>query len=161
MASHADTQQIREVAFETWTAAYRESLSIDFINNYLNKAFSISKIRQLIDGDIVLGKSSFLVAEESNQIIGYAQLIQLSEAKYDLYRIYIKPGSQKQGIGTKFLSEFIKIMKSEDALTVTVKKDNVIGRAFYSKNGFKEVEESTLTLEGKQLAIIKYELIIK
>ncbi|MBA2941031.1 GNAT family N-acetyltransferase [Paenibacillus sp. CGMCC 1.16610] len=101
------------------------------------------------------------MAEDNKQIVGYAQLIQLGNTEYELYRIYIKPGLQKQRIGTSFLNEFNKTMKSGDILTVIVKKDNEMARTFYSKSGFKQIEEHILTLEEEPITVIKYEMIIK
>jgi ribosomal protein S18 acetylase RimI-like enzyme len=155
-----DIQQINQVATETWISTYQDIYSMEFINKFLNNAYSIERLRQSIERDSQNMKRQFLVAENEGQVVGYAQINQMENEEYELLRIYIKPDFQQKGIGTLFINEIIRVHHPLNKLIAWVQKENKAGRTFYEKKGFIINTEVTEIIEGQPKTQLKYELVI-
>lgn len=153
-----DIPHIQSIARETWIFTYEDIYPLDYIHNFLSKAYSNENLSRSIEKEHQSEKRNFLIAEFNNEVVGYAQARQVNEEDYELLRIYIRHGYHKMGIGKGFLQEFIQILKPIKKIFAWVAKDNLIGRAFYEKRGFKEVEEMIETIEGRRKTQIKYEM---
>lgn len=156
--SSNDIQHIQSIANETWIFTYERIYPIDYIHNFLNTAYSNENLSRSVERDIKSSKREFLIAENDNHVVGYAQTRQVNEEEYELLRIYVRPEYQKMGIGNAFLDEFSNILKPIKKLIAWVGKENRIGRSFYDKKGFSVVEEKIETREGHSTTLIKYEL---
>lgn len=153
-----DIPHIQSIAHDTWMFTYGEVYSEDFIHNFLSKAYSTENLIRSVEREFQSPKRNFLIAEFNDEVVGYAQTSQVNEEEYELLRIYIRPEYHKLGIGKSFIQEFIQGLKPIKKLFAWVAKENRIGRAFYEKSGFKEVEEMIETIEGQVKTQIKYEL---
>lgn len=156
--SSEDIPHIQSIAHETWTFTYKDIYSNDYIQDFLSKAYSNENLSRSVERDLHRVKRNFLIAEFNNEVVGYAQTSQVNEEEYELLRIYIRPVYHGMGIGKGFIQKFIHVLKPIKKLFAWVGKDNHIGRTFYEKSGFKEVEEMTETIEGHSKTQIKYEL---
>ncbi|WEK56086.1 MAG: GNAT family N-acetyltransferase [Candidatus Cohnella colombiensis] len=156
--SRDDVKDIQSIAHETWMSTYEHIYSLNYINNFIEKAYSREDLNRTIERDIQRSKRNFLIAEYNKETVGYAQIIQINDNEYELLRIYVRPKYQKLGIGKAFIEEFIKDLKPFNKLIAWVEKENDIGRFFYNKCGFKEVEELIEITEGHSTTLIKYEL---
>ncbi|MBD7969280.1 GNAT family N-acetyltransferase [Paenibacillus gallinarum] len=156
--SNDDIPHIQSIAHETWIFTYQDIYPIDYIHNFLSKAYSYENLSRSVERDLQSAKRNFLIAEFNNEVVGYAQTRQVNEEEYELLRIYVRPVYHKQGIGNGFIQEFVQVLKPIKKLFAWVAKDNHIGRAFYEKRGFKEVEEMAETIDGNSKIQTKYEL---
>lgn len=159
--SNDDIPHIQSIARETWIFTYGDIYPMEYIDYFLSKAYSYENLSLSVERDLHNAKRSFLIAEFNNEVVGYAQTRQVNEEDYELLRIYVRPGYHKQGIGNGFIEEFVHVLKPIKKLFAWVAKDNHIGRAFYEKKGFKEVEEKVETIDGNSKIQTKYELEIK
>ncbi|MEF3353906.1 GNAT family N-acetyltransferase [Paenibacillus sp. GYB006] len=156
--SNDDIPHIQAIARETWIFTYGDIYPMEYIHHFLSKAYSYGNLSRSVERDLQSAKRNFLIAEFNNEVVGYAQTRQVNEEDYELLRIYIRPGYHKQGIGNEFIQEFVQVLKPIKKMFAWVAKDNHIGRAFYEKRGFKEVEEKVETIDGNSKIQIKYEL---
>ncbi|GGO08363.1 GNAT family N-acetyltransferase [Saccharibacillus kuerlensis] len=157
-ASQTDIPHIQSVARDACTATYSDIYPKTFIENFLNMAYSAENLQRSIERDEQLDNRSFLVAEWEGEVVGYAQTAKEGEDSYELLRIYIQPEYQHRGIGQRFLRRFLDHLAPSDKLFAWVAKENVMGRAFYEKNGFKHTEEMSEMIEGKARIQLKMEL---
>lgn len=158
--SSEDIPHIQSIAHETWLFTYKDIYTKDFIHNFLSRAYSNENLSRSIESDLYRVKRNFLIAEYHNEIVGYAQTSQVNEEEFELLRIYVRPEYHKIGIGKAFICEFIQVLKPIKKLFAWVAKENYIGRAFYEKSGFNEVEEMSEMIEGQSKLQVRYELII-
>lgn len=156
--SSEDIPHIQSIAHETWFYTYEGIYSKEYIQHFLNRAYSIENLTRSVEKELQSAKRRFLIAEFKGEVVGYAQTSQVSEEEYELLRIYVRPEFHKMGIGKGFIQEYIQILEPIKKLFAWVAKENHIGRSFYEKSGFKEVEEMIETIAGQSKAQIKYEL---
>ncbi|QOS78505.1 GNAT family N-acetyltransferase [Paenibacillus sp. JNUCC31] len=156
--SNGDIPHIQAIAHETWNYTYKDIYSEAYIQNFLSRAYSTENLCRTVEKDLQSAKRSFLIAEFNDEVVGYAQTRQVKEEEYELLRIYIRPEYHKMGIGKEFIRKFTQVLKRINKLFAWVGKENQIGRAFYEKSGFKEVEEKIETIEGHSKTQVKYEL---
>jgi hypothetical protein len=69
-----DVQGIQRVAQLTWNHTYGTIYTDDFINSFLEQAYSNNSIEATISRDEKREIRKFMVAESESGIIGYAQL---------------------------------------------------------------------------------------
>ncbi|MGV2883968.1 GNAT family N-acetyltransferase [Paenibacillus taichungensis] len=156
--SHEDIPHIQSIAQETWNYTYKGIYSEGYIQNFLSRAYSDENLSRSVERDLQSAKRSFLIAEFNGKVAGYAQTRQVKEEEYELLRIYIRPEYHKMGIGKEFIQRFTQVLKPINKLFAWVGKENHIGRAFYEKSGFKEIEMMIETIEGHSKTQVKYEL---
>ena len=106
--------------------------------------------------------SSVFVAESSGDVIGFAQFVRRSAESAELTRIYVLPARQRGGIGTRLLEAGLAECAEErlKRLTVSVERDNRIGRRFYERSGFGEPREHSQDVRGFALDLVEYRRLI-
>lgn len=106
------------------------------------------------------GKATFYLAlSNRSEILGFAQIVGHDPTTVELDRIVVFPEYERMGIGTKMLERAIADQKKERVRTLIVKagRDEDHARAFYEKNGFKQVKEETLKSPwGKEIPLVEY-----
>ena len=101
----------------------------------------------------------FVLAEDQNALIGYAELdcasskLPVSGLRgVELVRLYVQPQAQRSGVGAALLKEAESIARSTkaQAIWLTVWEKNVRALAFYSRSGYADVGVTVYTLEGRE-----------
>lgn len=108
--------------------------------------------------------SSFYVAIQYSEIIGFAQTIQEDADTTVLDRIIVFPEHARKGIGTQLLKQVATDEKRKGTKTIIANagKHETHARRFYEKNGFKLSEETTIQAPwGKKLELAIYRLQMK
>ena len=120
------TYQIRPVRREDLSSIYRleESSFKDAFPNYF--------ISQLAEAN----PSTFLVAVESGQVVGYAVVENWTDHQH-LVSIAVSQESRKKGIGQALLNEMMSRLR-EGPLRLELRRGNTAALALYKKNGFSE-----------------------
>lgn len=124
---------------------------------YVKKAFAEEALLKVA----ATGKTTFYLALENNEIIGFAQTIQQNANITELDRIIIFPEHTRKGVGTQLLRQVITDQEQKRITNITVNtgKDESQARRFYEKNGFKQVKEATIQAPwGKKLELVTYQL---
>jgi ribosomal protein S18 acetylase RimI-like enzyme len=122
------------------------------VNDYLpNKYIKLAK------------NNPFLVAEKGNKPVGFITGRIKNEKTIEILFLYIKYSFCRQGIGSKLLNHFEKVIKED------YKKINKIivnlpfpdhNRKFYEKNGFKKTGISSCFYSGIELDAVQLSKII-
>jgi ribosomal protein S18 acetylase RimI-like enzyme len=75
----------------------------------------------------------------------------------ELTRIYVLPDRERSGVGTQLLEAGLAAFGQQGVtrLTVSVERDNAIGRRFYRRMGFAEVRELRQEAEGYSLGLVE------
>ena len=86
-----------------------------------------------------LGRMPHVVAEASGgEVVGVANLGHRDERTV-MWKLYVHPGSQGAGIGSRLLAEVIALA-GEEPLWLEHVDGNEAAAAFYARHGFEEVE---------------------
>jgi len=124
---------------------------------YAKKAFAEQTLLKAFD----TGKTTFHLALENNEVVGFAQTVQQDANIAELDRIVIFPQRTRRGIGTQLLTRALKEQEQKGTHTIIVNtgEQETHARKFYEKNGFKQIKEATMEAPwGKKLTLITYQL---
>ena len=100
----------------------------------------------------------YLALKNGCKILGFAQIARKDSDSVELDRLVVFPEYERKGIGTKLLQKVIADQKKNTKrIIVTAGRDETHARAFYEKNGFRQLAEGTLEFPwGKKIPIITY-----
>jgi len=153
-AEMTDLSKVETVARATWRVAYAGIIPDEVQRRLLDSWYSLQSLGRALTAK----ESSFLVAESSGEVIGFAQFVRRSSESVELTRIYVLPDRQRSGIGMRLLdaglAEFTKEGLKE--VTVQVERDNSNGRRFYERAGFAEPRELSHDVQGFVLSLVEY-----
>jgi GNAT superfamily N-acetyltransferase len=136
IATPEDAERIAEIQVESWRAAYRGILPGEYLDG-----LDVSKRTQLwkkFSGDM---QAPLLVAEESDQIIGFCHLIRSrdpdAERAAEIAAIYLDPMHWRKGYGRKLCSTALSFSADQgfERVTLWVLEDNSPARRFYETMG--------------------------
>jgi len=134
-----DAVEIGEVLYRTWLATYPNEefgITVDDVEDRWkdrNKADG-SRIRNAPDNELLL------TAKDGDEIVGICRAVRYPD-KNNLQAIYVLPGHQGQGIGSKLWEEALKFFNLEKDITVEVVEYNSNAIDFYKKLGFEETDK--------------------
>src|SRR5687767_6020707 len=108
VAQVEDIPSLQATASACWWATYSDYLSASFIKSFLARAYSTPKLlAHLADP-----QSYFVVVKSGDELVGFGQVGPTMTrrdaapvAPADLYRLYLLPAWQRQGIGSQLLGE--------------------------------------------------------
>jgi ribosomal protein S18 acetylase RimI-like enzyme len=138
-------QELREISIITFTDTYGHQNEANVFREYLDKAFSESKLKS----ELINTQSEFYFCYHKNILAGYLK-VNFSETQTDISdkksleieRIYILKHMQAKGIGLALLNQAIKIAQ-QNSLTyiwLGVWKKNPKGISFYEHQGFHQFD---------------------
>jgi len=152
-AKTEDAKILGELGAETFWDAYRTESNLEkqHIKAYITQAFSQKTIEQEIIDDNIL----FLLAENSEDQIGYSKLLLESTRSgvsgknpLEISRIYLKKKYWGKNLGSILLAKCIKEANNNknDVVWLSVWQHNLRAIRFYEKFGFKKVGTHTFNL---------------
>lgn len=99
--------------------------------------------------------STYLVAEEEDDIIGYIGIWNLC-GEGDIINIAVKENFRRNGVASALMDKVIDFCAENEicALNLEVRESNLGARAFYKKCGFIEVGMRKRYYEGKETAVL-------
>lgn len=137
-AQSKDIVGIQQVAAESWRATYANIFTEQFIQDFLADAYSAPSLARSVQDE----QACFVVAKVDEQVIGFGHG-GLSRLGAMLYRLYLLPAYWRQGVGGGLLSR-VETWFKENQFTgyfCYVHSQNVVGKAFYQKQGFAHVAD--------------------
>lgn len=136
-----DVDEIRDVAMESWKDTYSGIIPLDIIEEIVESWYDEDDLIQQVDDPI------FFVAEEGEEITGYIHA-SVKNSRAHLHRIYLRPESQGEGIGTELYKKAEKEINESggDFIRLEVMSENTKGLDFYRGKGFIEEEEEEAEL---------------
>jgi ribosomal protein S18 acetylase RimI-like enzyme len=153
-AEATDLSNIETVARTTWPVAYAGIIPDEIQRRLLDSWYSPESLSLALAAQ----GSTFLVAEWRRSIIGFAQYMRRSAESVELTRIYVLPDRQRSGIGADLVRTGLAIFAEEGLrrLTVSVERENILGRRFYERMAFSEPRELTQEVQGYSLKLVEY-----
>jgi GNAT superfamily N-acetyltransferase len=137
--------EIQEVARATWDDAYRGIIPEEVRAEFIKRAYSRASLLRRIDDGV------FLVAVTNERIVGFADFHPSSADDVELAAIYVLPGMQGRGIGTRLLEAGIRRFPSAGKVTLRVERENAPARRFYEDRGFVPGSHHTERFFGHEL----------
>jgi ribosomal protein S18 acetylase RimI-like enzyme len=152
------SRKFQDFLNDKYSQVYQDNVAkFGIPDEYVKKAFSAQELVK----EYSTGSSSFYVALENDDIVGFAQTVPQEAKKVELDRIIIFPQHTGKGIGTRVLRKIIEDQEQKGASAITVRagKDEAPARQFYEKNGFKLVKRLVAnTPWGKKIDLVLYQL---
>ena len=133
-----DAPAIRNVALESWPATYHGVFTPDFIASFLDRNYSVESLEQAIaftwQDDFRIFDAAI---DERGRVVGFLQMSLKGDHPF-LWRLYVLPSHQRQGIGLALLTRLEDHLRSRSSSSygLMVHSRNKIGKAFYLKQGF-------------------------
>lgn len=144
-ATLGDLSGIQRVARATWADVYEGIIPREVQARALDAWYADDLLAQSIESSSV---RSF-VAEDESGVIGFIQIV-----GSELTRIYVLPGEQRRGVGTRLLDA---ALPATGLIRVEVEHLNARGRRFYERSGFTQVGERPVEVFGWPLLVSVYE----
>jgi ribosomal protein S18 acetylase RimI-like enzyme len=155
----ADLSAIRQVAWDTWTAAYGEFIPEVDRREFHESYYALDKLQKLFDSKIVEG----CVALVGDQIVGYSKThwdIQRSE--FFITSLYVLPQYQKLKLGKQMLEYGMESARQymTDRVWLGVMVENKPAIQWYLRQGFVFIENKPFTIGNTTIDdLIGYKLI--
>ncbi len=137
----SDSEGIAKVHTGSWQSAYRGILPDDWLDALKWQDRKERWDRQLPTQS---PRAIYVATNPSNEIVGFASIGPArdedlgAEEFFELYAIYLSPKVWRKGVGSRLLSEILQqIPHHVKQLTLWVLTENLQGRAFYERHGFK------------------------
>jgi len=141
-ATTEDISVIQQLAHATWPDTFKEILSGEQIKYMLELIYSKTSLKkQLAEGH------NFLIAEENDTPIAYADYSLLKDDIYKLHKIYVLPQQQGKGIGKLLIEYIIDAIKKSNAATLLLNVNRYNeAKAMYERLGFKVIGEEDIDI---------------
>ena len=152
-----EVREIKQVLSRTWTDTYGPFLPAEVIQKVTSLWHSPETLAAEIENDRVF----FHVAkDDQGAIVGLLTAGQPSAEIISIGRLYVLPGSQRQGFGSKLLDACVAAYPEAQKLVLEVEAQNEKGLAFYRKHGFREVSRKEEETEGVALKVVEMEKLL-
>lgn len=138
LATFHDLIAIQEVATCSWYHTYREIISANSIQQFIERAYSLSSLERRL-------QNTYLhVIEQNNQVVGFANFSKVDELGFvTLIAIYLLPENQGQGLGRKLIHFAIEKLHHVKGIYLEVSSENERAIRFYQSIGFKVQDKYT------------------
>ena len=130
-----DVREIQRVARTTWDHTYKESIPESVRAEFVSQAYSADMLRRRIESNV------FLVAEEGEEVLGFADFRLRSTTEAELAAIYVLPEMQGRRIGARLLEAGIGRFPPGIRFVLRVEQDNAQAQRFYEAHGFRRTGE--------------------
>ncbi|ELY92932.1 N-acetyltransferase GCN5 [Natrialba hulunbeirensis JCM 10989] len=158
---------IREIARESWHAAYDEFLGASQVDRMIDDWYELDELESSIANAADQAGASFLVAvppedddpasdkhagnaENAAAAVGFAHAGVDPDEPETAYlpRLYARPTVWGEGVGTGLIERVEADLRSHsERLRLTVLADNEVGVSFYESSGFERIETRPSDLE--------------
>ncbi len=146
-----DSVHVQQIARKTWSSTYEGIIPEAIQNDFIDKSYSTAMMQKRME------KTNVLIVECDNEPIGFANFTKEDDdGDSELTAMYILPSHQKIGHGAELFDAILSMLKNARQLFVYVDGQNLIGRSFYEKQGFKLVDIFDEYFEGHPVETAQY-----
>lgn len=143
-ATTNDVIEIRDVATKAWYNTYLNIYAVSTINELLAASYNEHHLKKRLEDQL------FLVVEENNEIVGFANFIYGKELYLAAH--YVHPGVQHKGYGTSLLEKGLQEFENEyDTVFLEVDNKNKEAIHYYQHHGFEIIRSYQPEMYGEQL----------
>lgn len=143
-AAPEDVVGIRDVATKAWYNTYLNIYAAKTVNELLAASYNEQHLLKRLEEQL------FLVIEEDDQIIGFANFIYGTELFLSAH--YVRPSWQHHGYGSDLLKEGLAYFQNEyDEVFLEVDNKNDEAVAFYEQKGFERVRSYMHVMYGEEM----------
>lgn len=147
-----DLTTLSVLSIQTWLDTYATEGISDEIADFVLKEFLPEKFLTKFKSQ----EESFFVAELSNNIIGYIELVKNRPCPFDANKtleidtLYIMPSFHGYGIGPTLLSAALKHHKFQgyQSIWLSTWHKNINAIRFYEKSGFRKLGKITVKINN-------------
>lgn len=143
-ATPKDVVGIRDVATKAWYNTYMNIYAAKTVNELLAASYNEQHLLKRLEDQL------FLVVEEDENIIGFANFIYGSELFLSAH--YVSPLWQHHGYGSELLTDGLSYFNDEYKevfLEVDNKNDEAV--SFYEQKGFEKLRSYTHVMYGEAM----------
>ncbi len=143
-AQPEDIPLAKDTLSVTWVDTYGSFLPLEVIEHVTMIWHDSDRLlAQAQDPNIYFG-----VAKDGGRVVGLITMRLLADDVGYVGRIYVHPDSQRQGIGAALLQAALAAFPTVKHLQLEVEERNLKGRAFYAKQGFRQIGTKQEDVEG-------------
>ena len=143
-AAPEDVVGIRDVATKAWYNTYLNIYAAKTVNELLAASYNEQHLLKRLEEQL------FLVIEEDDQIIGFANFIYGTELFLSAH--YVRPSWQHHGYGSDLLKEGLAYFQNEyDEVFLEVDNKNDEAVSFYEQKGFERVRSYMHVMYGEEM----------
>ncbi len=141
-ATEKDIPLIHRLAIIIWPFTYKEILSPAQLSYMLEMIYSEASLQKQFNE-----AHNFLIIEEDEHPIAFADYSLLKDAVYKLNKIYVLQNRQGKGIGKLLIEDVIARVKTKNAsaLLLNVNRYNK-AKQFYERLGFMVISEEDIDI---------------
>lgn len=141
-ATKNDIPVIHKLAHTIWPVTYGEILSAKQLQYMLELIYSITSLQKQIEQD-----HNFLIAEEDEQPIAFADYNCLKDDVFKLQKFYVLPEHQGKSLGKMLIDYVVEKIKEQGAtaLLLNVNRNNK-AKQVYEHLGFKIISEEDIDI---------------
>jgi len=154
-ATVSDVRQIKKLLFETWSEVYKDVLTHEQLITVTSDWHSPDLLKKQIKDQKIL----FFVVKEGNKIVATCNTGEINTKEVEIQRLHVKPGYQRQGLGTTILDHVIESFPKHHKFRIEVEETNSRAVAFYKKYGFRKTKKIILEIDSIKIPCI--EMILK
>ena len=149
-----DVLEVKQLLSETWIDTYSGILSPQTIQ----KVTTAWHAPHLLAAQAQKLGLFFAVAKDENgRKLGLITARRVDDDTLMLHRLYVHPNFQRQGTGSRLLDAALTEFPTAKTMRLEVEEENKKGYTFYLKQGFRDIDKKTETVEGEVLKIIVME----
>ncbi len=142
-ATERDNPGIRNVQVHTWKHAYRNIIPDRILDKMT--ADNPPNRSKAPDSSVANSRRAVVAVDKSNQVLGFAVggVARSTEWNYEgeLWAIYVLPGEQGKGIGSRIFDELKRKLANEyKNFIIWVLEANTSGHKFYERMGGKRLD---------------------
>jgi len=151
MMTANDIVHVQHIARVTWKKTYCGIIPEEIQERFIDRSYSIPMLQKRLE------KTLFLIAEYEGTPIGFANFTNVdNDGDSELTAMYILPSYQKTGFGKQLMEVALAELEEAIQLFVYVDGNNISGREFYEKQGFKLIDVFEETFEGHPVETAQY-----
>jgi N-acetylglutamate synthase-like GNAT family acetyltransferase len=157
-ATADDVAAIRDVARDSWYAAYGGVLDPSTVEGALGEYYDTELIEAGVEHDDI----AFFVAESGDEgsVIGFASAEQTWADEVELHTIYVHPDRWGEGVGAALLDRIRRWATEQgvDRIACSVLAENSVGIGFFEASGFRRGAEAKGEIAGELHDEYEFEL---
>ncbi len=141
LATEDDLDDIFQVGQHAWKVSHAHKYSPDFLDRLVIRAFMPSVMGQALENEDTV----VYVAREGCRVVGFIQLDVGRDGTASISYLYVAPGLQGRGIGSKLLEAGLKALAERGVRQVyaVTEADNYQAQRFGERHRFRQVEGDT------------------